>query len=399
VPVMVPNSPRPAETPVMRSDIDEPETVQEVDDEPVVETDAPAATDDTDGFDATVETIETVEEAMEADPIDGIVVTATADEVVEPVVEPVVEDEAVEDEAVEDEAVEDEAVEARDDVVVDLFARLRADSSLVVVVDDTGDEPEQVPDTSNPGTSNPGTSNPGTSNPGEAWDELDAANEATPFDQRDADLTPLIVASAKKLKRVLADEQNEVLDALRRREPVRQLSDLLPTPADHLARFRVAIVDDLLAAANAGASLVTPGRVARVSKADATKAAQAGDAVLDEWLIVPLRERLDRCVADGDGDNPGIAKRVRAVYRECKTQHIDEQLDDVIRAAHGSGLFSVIESGTAVDWVSDPSHAACADCNDNTLGGAVAAGVAFPTGHLFPPAHLGCRCLLLPAER
>jgi hypothetical protein len=28
------------------------------------------------------------------------------------------------------------------------------------------------------------------------------------------------VASAKKLKRVLADEQNEVLDALRRREPV-----------------------------------------------------------------------------------------------------------------------------------------------------------------------------------
>ena len=34
-----------------------------------------------------------------------------------------------------------------------------------------------------------------------------------------------------------------------------------------------------------------------------------------------------------------------------------------------------------------------------TLGGAVAVGQPFPTGHRFPPAHLGCRCLLLPAER
>jgi hypothetical protein len=58
--------------------------------------------------------------------------------------------------------------------------------------------------------------------------------------------------------------------------------------------------------------------------------------VLDEWLIVPLRERLERCVIDGGGDNAGITKRVRAVYREWKTQHIDEQLDDVIRAAHGT---------------------------------------------------------------
>jgi hypothetical protein len=209
----------------------------------------------------------------------------------------------------------------------------------------------------------------------------------------------LIVASAKKLKRVLADEQNEVLDRLRRREPVRSLSDLLPAPAEHLDRYRGVIVDDLLAAANAGASLVTPGRVARIDKSDAGAAVAAGDAVLDEWLILPLRERLERCVNDGDGDNAGITKRVRAVYREWKTQHIDEQLDDVIRAAHGHGAYAAVEPGTAVDWVSDRSHDVCADCDDNTLGGAVAAGQPFPTGHRFPPAHLGCRCLLLPAER
>jgi len=207
------------------------------------------------------------------------------------------------------------------------------------------------------------------------------------------------VASAKQLKRVLADEQNEVLDGLRRREPVRELSELLPSPDEHLDRYRVAIVDDLLAAANAGASSVTPGRVARVKKADAAKATAAGEAVLDEWLIVPLRERLERCVADGDGDNIGIAKRVRSVYREWKTQHIDEQLDDVIRAAHGCGAFAAIPPGSTVEWVADPSHDVCADCDDNTLGGAVTVGDAFPTGHLFPPAHLGCRCILLSTDR
>ena len=159
------------------------------------------------------------------------------------------------------------------------------------------------------------------------------------------------------------------------------------------------VVDDLLAAANAGASLVTNGRVARLHKADAVTAADDAASVLGEWVIVPLRERLERCVADGGGDNAGITKRVRAVYREWKTQHIDEQLDDVIRAAHGRGAFAALEAGSAVDWVSDPLHAVCSDCNDNTLGGTLAAGEAFPTGHRFPPAHLGCRCLLLPADR
>ncbi len=51
--------------------------------------------------------------------------------------------------------------------------------------------------------------------------EIDAAQQLdedadappTPFERRDADLTPIIVSSARKLKRVLADEQNEVLDA------------------------------------------------------------------------------------------------------------------------------------------------------------------------------------------
>jgi DivIVA domain-containing protein len=376
VPVMVPNSPRPVETSVVESP---PADEVPTDDELPVADELPDAAEETEDAGPSPHDI--------TEAIDG---EAEVDEITDELAEDVVDDAVAEhdDEDDVDEDVEEQPATPRDDVVVDLFARLRADASLVEdeIEDeeliDIEDEIEELIDIEEAGA-----------------EAVDEAEEDTPFDQRDADLTPLIVASAKKLKRVLADEQNEVLDRLRRREPVRSLSDLLPAPAEHLDRYRGVIVDDLLAAANAGASLVTPGRVARIDKSDAGAAVAAGDAVLDEWLILPLRERLERCVNDGDGDNAGITKRVRAVYREWKTQHIDEQLDDVIRAAHGHGAYAAVEPGTAVDWVSDRSHDVCADCDDNTLGGAVAAGQPFPTGHRFPPAHLGCRCLLLPAER
>ena len=377
VPVMVPNSPRPVDTPVVESlPADEPPVAEDV---PVAEEVADVAVTDaveeTEDAAPSPDAADDLEESTDVG--DAIVAEADVDDDTDELVEDVVEDAAEQD-------VEEQPATPRDDVVVDLFARLRADASLVEVEDDIDDEDDIEDEVDVEEV---------------VVEAVDEAVEDTPFDQRDADLTPLIVASAKKLKRVLADEQNEVLDRLRRREPVRSLSDLLPAPAEHLDRYRSVIVDDLLAAANAGASLVTPGRVARINKSDAGAAVAAGDAVLDEWLILPLRDRLERCVNDGDGDNAGITKRVRAVYREWKTQHIDEQLDDVIRAAHGNGAYSAVEPGTPVDWVSDRSHDVCADCDDNTLGGAVAAGQPFPTGHRFPPAHLGCRCLLLPAER
>ena len=50
-------------------------------------------------------------------------------------------------------------------------------------------------------------------------------------------------------------------------------------------------------------------------------------------------------------------------------------------------------------WVCDDNHHGCSDCDDNSLAGSIRAGEAFPTGHLCAPAHIGCRCILLPAGR
>jgi hypothetical protein len=41
----------------------------------------------------------------------------------------------------------------------------------------------------------------------------------------------------------------------------------------------------------------------------------------------------------------------------------------------------------------------CPDCDDNALAGPTPRGEVFPTGQPHPPAHAGCRCLLVPVRR
>ena len=231
-------------------------------------------------------------------------------------------------------------------------------------------------------------------------DGADAADESTPFSRRDEALVPLIVAGARKLKRVLADEQNGVLDRLRQKQSVTRLDQLVADPDAHVASYVGALADDLLDAAVAGAAEL--GR--RDSKSLRTTIAKGGaldraHAVVRDDLVVPLRSRLERAIADGGGDNEDVTKRVRAVYREWKTQHIDDQLDDAFRFAHGGGLAAGVKPGTMMSWVIDPSQPTCPDCEDNSLAGDIAAGDAFPTGHVAAPAHAGCRCLTVPSDQ
>ncbi len=228
----------------------------------------------------------------------------------------------------------------------------------------------------------------------------DEAAEPTPFSRRDEQIVPLIVGGARKIKRVLADEQNGVLDTLRQNQPVTELDDLLPEIDQHLAVYVEVLADDLVGAAAAGAGELGINDTKTLRRKLAkTGALDAAHDLIRADLLRPLRDRLARAVSEGAGDNDDITKRVRSVYREWKTQHIDDQLDDIFRFAHGGGLAVSLEPGTSLTWSIDPSHPACPDCEDNSLAGAVAAGEAFPTGHAAAPAHPGCRCLTVPTAK
>jgi len=231
-------------------------------------------------------------------------------------------------------------------------------------------------------------------------DAADEPVESTAFTRRDEALVPLIVTAARKLKRVLADEQNGVLDTLRRKEPVIAIDALVPALDAHMAMYVDAIADELGAAAAAGAAEFGAKDTKTLRRTlDKAGALDTTRTFVRSDLVSPLRARLGRAVVDGAGDNEETTKRIRAVYREWKTQHIDDQLDDVFRYAFGGGLAVTAEPGQPMTWTIDPSEAACADCEDNSLAGAIPAGEPFPTGHTSAPAHPGCRCLTLAAHQ
>ena len=67
-------------------------------------------------------------------------------------------------------------------------------------------------------------------------------------------------------------------------------------------------------------------------------------------------------------------------------------------AAFAAGTRAAAGPGTPCRWVADHGGLACADADDNALAGPVPCGAAFPTGDTAPPAHPGCRCMVVPAD-
>ena len=224
--------------------------------------------------------------------------------------------------------------------------------------------------------------------------EVEEVAIATPFELRDAALAPVIVAMSRKLKRVLADEQNEVLDILRGKLSVKTLDAIVGPKADHSARMIEALEASLKASALAGAKSLSNAADKDLEKMVATQMAAINEYVT-ATVVVPLRERLSRSISQASGDNAELTSLVRLVYREWKNQHVDTQVDNIAQTSFGRGAFAALTPGTKVCWKVDPNGPACADAEDNSLAGFVGAGEAFPTGHTHAPAHAGCRCALV----
>ena len=127
-------------------------------------------------------------------------------------------------------------------------------------------------------------------------------------------------AAARKLKRVLADEQNEVLHALRRREPVRERRRDPAGRGRSRRSLRRAIEAELVDAAVAGA--VSMGASAAAAKRDVKKAAATTRRPPRRSAPTSSHRcatRLERSVGDADGDNAELADLVRVLYREWKS--------------------------------------------------------------------------------
>jgi hypothetical protein len=213
--------------------------------------------------------------------------------------------------------------------------------------------------------------------------------------RRDERLEELSRSLARRLKRVLADEQNELLDRLRRAGDKADPVEVLDAEETHVERYRAAAEDDLWLAATAGAEAAGLAPSAAAASLDAGSVLDAALDELGPMLVRPLRDQLSRWLEAG-GDEEETANHVRAVYREWRLQRLDSVAADLLLGAYGRAHFNALPDGCPVRWMVDPTAPPCADADDNALASEVVKGTAFPTGHAYPPAHPGCRCHLLP---
>jgi DivIVA domain-containing protein len=263
-----------------------------------------------------------------------------------------------------------------------LFARLKAGRD-----DHPADAPAPPEPAAAPVVEDADAAEPETE-PGSGDDEpVPSAAEAL-LARRDATLAPATKALNRHLKRLLADEQNELLDRLRREGPKAGP----PSAAEHDSTWAEAASSELALAAAAGAAFPgLDGPVKQPSPDDLVAVAEA----LADAIARPLRDRLGQVLADAEGDGEVAGDGVRATYRTWRAERLSPAVDHAVLDAFGLGVSVAFGSGTPVSWLADDGGVSCPDCDDDALAGALPCGEAFPTGHRRPPAHPGCRCLLV----
>ena len=217
------------------------------------------------------------------------------------------------------------------------------------------------------------------------------------FEERNEELSPVVVAMARKLKRVLADEQNTVLGHVRAKRSSLDIDAVLGTEAEHSARYANAVAEDSMAAASAGAKSV---KAAGGSSRRVTQKAIAAHAVsaITAGLVAGFREDARIAIGEAEGDREVLLGLIRDVYRSWKTERIDSHVDDIACSSYSHGAYLALEPGSRITWMAEPDTNCCSECEDNSLGGSVVRGDDFPTGHSHPPAHAGCRCLVAPVQ-
>ena len=217
------------------------------------------------------------------------------------------------------------------------------------------------------------------------------------FDHRDEVLEPIVVLITRKMKRVLADEENSMLTYLQGKKSVVALEKVLPVADEHLQMYVEALAEDVISAAMAGAQSLSKSLKADLRKRVTRSAVmQVVSRTMDESTIRPLREKIQRAVEQSNGDKDEMSNLIRSVYREMKMQRVEPQVSDIARMAYSRGAYLVLDQGTKVCWMVDPNGPSCADAEDNSLAGSTDLGSDFPTGHIHPTAHAGCRCLIAP---
>ena len=206
----------------------------------------------------------------------------------------------------------------------------------------------------------------------------------------------------RRLKRVLQDEHNDLLDRLRNVEGAPTLADVLAPAEVQAERYLAAARPFMVEAAVAGARFVKGSEAEDTAGGDAEMIATVADAAVRDAVVAivePLRNRIEAVLEERGRDaNDVLVDALASVYRQTRSHRVEPLVADFLSAAHAMAIWHAAPDGAALRWIAEDAGGPCPDCDDNALAGPVRKGEPFPTGQLYPPAHRGCRCLLVPAS-
>jgi hypothetical protein len=240
----------------------------------------------------------------------------------------------------------------------------------------------------------------------------DAADAAEDFDgvptrsvgdeallqRREAAIVELESSLTRKLKRTMQDEQNDLLDRLRSLKGTPTAARLLPDLPDQIDRYARAAEPAVEEAASAGVAFAA--ETLGLEGPSPAEVPEATDLATETatTIVESLRRQLERAVeTSADDEQSVLIEALGAAYREWKSERIERVAGDGLAAAFSRGTWHAVPDGTALRWVVDDLGGPCPDCDDDALAGALPKGEPFPTGQAHPPAHTGCRCLLVPS--
>lgn len=262
-----------------------------------------------------------------------------------------------------------------------LFARLRASRIEEEVVSDSSADTEVAADA---------TGDPEAESEAIAG-EAEVAVQAMLIERRDDRLSGAASTMTRGVKRAAQDDQNELLDAVRRnKKGIPEPDTVMEPTADHAGRWAEALREQIDEAYGAGSEIA--GGSAVPAPDDVAVEVAAG-------LVGGLRERLAASIAEAradDNDQAELLERLGMRYRDWKANDLEPAVRACLLAASARGAFDASPAGATLRWLV-PASGCSADCLDNALEPTLR-GETFPTGHVHPPAYSGCRCIAVPSE-
>ena len=225
---------------------------------------------------------------------------------------------------------------------------------------------------------------------------LPAGSAASIRSRRDAVIAEVTPDLLKRARRMLRDQENLLLDAVRRSRGRYESSRLLPDRAHE----GVAWSNLLTPMVN---TVYLEGRMAVGKKNRITEMPERLLVEFSESFSAPLRERLvgtiRSTVSEGPYESNAELTRVMgaalgARFREWRGSDLEDHTAYVLAAVYTRGCYDAAGPGVCLKWVADETGR-CPDADDNALEPTIK-GHAFPTGQKYPPAHPGCRCFVIP---